>query len=300
MPPEKNPAPSGRLLGPLDGENGIVIPLVGFIAFTGAGITAPLWARPVLIPEPYAACVELLLLAVLATGMAGFPLLGLWVAFRSVRRAGRTWMENVNSAVVMSGVILTLGISGFLTPVLFGRAIWIGQEFKREPPRIALVPGGKGVEVTGTFENGLAARLERFLDSHPGVDVVHLTSPGGLGLEGNRVLDLIRSRNLSTYVPRYCESACSLAFAGGRERWIAGGARLGYHAPATPLLADLKSERISERGMKDLLRAGIPEEFALRANTVPPEDMWYPAVEHLTAFGIITGVAEDGRFPAHD
>ncbi len=31
-----------------------------------------------------------------------------------------------------------------------------------------------------------------------------------------------------------CLSACTLAFAGGRERWLGGAGKLGFHAPDFP------------------------------------------------------------------
>ena len=64
--------------------------------------------------------------------------------------------------------------------------------------------------------------------------VVHLNSTGGRILEAERIGALIKGRNLSTYVPAQCLSACTIIFLSGHERFIGPSGRLGFHQPDFP------------------------------------------------------------------
>ncbi|WP_206151872.1 hypothetical protein, partial [Staphylococcus aureus] len=60
------------------------------------------------------------------------------------------------------------------------------------------------------------------------IRVVHLTSVGGRIGEGEKLYQLIKDNGLIAYVSGRCMSACTVAFAGGRERVLLKGATLGF------------------------------------------------------------------------
>ena len=62
--------------------------------------------------------------------------------------------------------------------------------------------------------------------------VILLNSPGGSLMAGLRIGEIVRSRNFSTVVldDDLCASACAIAWLGGRRRYLAPKARLGFHA----------------------------------------------------------------------
>ncbi len=65
-----------------------------------------------------------------------------------------------------------------------------------------------------------------------------------------------RQRGLNTYVGRFCASACTLAFLGGRQCWVAPTAHLGFHQAHAP--------GVSPAEVSPLLRAAY-EGFAVPA-----------------------------------
>src|SRR5207237_7021568 len=99
---------------------------------------------------------------------------------------------------------------------------------------IRALNNGTEAEISGGIKYGLARDFEKLLDTYSGIRVVHLDSLGGRIGEGKRLNALIRARNLDTYVETKCMSACTLAFAAGKQRVLRRGAVLGFHRRASP------------------------------------------------------------------
>jgi hypothetical protein len=89
---------------------------------------------------------------------------------------------------------------------------------------IRLMRDGTEAEIVGGFKYGLAKDLSIVIKAASRLKVVHFDSIGGRIGEGEKLFKLIRERGLNTYVSTKCLSACTLAFAGGRERFILRGA----------------------------------------------------------------------------
>jgi hypothetical protein len=62
--------------------------------------------------------------------------------------------------------------------------------------------------------------------------VVWLQSDGGSVVAGIEIGEIIRLKGFATFVPdrARCASACALAWLGGSPRYMAAGARIGFHA----------------------------------------------------------------------
>ncbi len=165
--------------------------------------------------------------------------------------------------------------------------------------RILSYRDGAEIEIIGTLTGGVAAALGRTLKTTPQAKVVHLNSFGGLSFEGLRLFELIRSRGLVTYTSGWCYSACTTAFLGGRERWIARGARLGFHKPARAGAGpDDVSWVLGVEGALLDSYVDIPADFVRKAQSIPHETMWYPSIDELRRANVVTGVAEPDRFAA--
>jgi hypothetical protein len=165
-------------------------------------------------------------------------------------------------------------------------------------PQIQLLPGGREVEIRGPLAAGTAARLQRVLQSHPGVRFVHLNSPGGWVTEGERLARVIHARRLGTYTATGCYSACVLAFAAGRPRVLNPLARLGLHstsgADADPLIATLGNKLYQQV----LLRYGVSASLVAWSTSTPAEDLWMPDPQQLIAGHLIDRVSADGFSPS--
>jgi hypothetical protein len=177
---------------------------------------------------------------------------------------------------------------GFSSP---GPAIAAGPDIQGH--QIRLINAGMELEFSGGIGAGSANDLALALDANPAVHVVHLNSPGGLVVEGRRMFDLIRGHLLITTTDQYCFSACTLAFLGGRERYLAPGARLGFHGEFSDTADDSHVQAAQHQDMVTMLSLGIASDFVDKAFAAPKDRIWMPSAGELEDAHVITGVSND-------
>jgi hypothetical protein len=88
-------------------------------------------------------------------------------------------------------------------------------------------------------------------------------------------------------------SACTLAFAGGRERYLRKGAVLGFHKGAFP---GTKDDDLDDIQRTIFARAGFDPGFIAKALSTPSADMYKPEPEVLLAAHVITDVTDGTQF----
>jgi len=115
---------------------------------------------------------------------------------------------------------------------------------------------------------------------------------GRLG-EGEKLYELISSRGLDTYVSSQCMSACTMAFAGGRERYLREGAALGFHKGAFPGANDGRLDQLQKA---IFVRAGFDAGFITKALSTPSSEMYQPESSELLSAHVITAVTDGTRF----
>lgn len=157
---------------------------------------------------------------------------------------------------------------------------------------IRALNNGTEAEITGGIKYGLTRDFEKLLNEQPGVRVVHLDSFGGRIGEGKKLNALIRARKLDTYVETKCMSACTLAFAAGRERILRKDAVLGFHRGAFPGSAPEETTSGVEREIYGA--AGFSKAFIDRALATKNSDMWKPDASELLSYRVVTKLS-DGR-----
>lgn len=164
--------------------------------------------------------------------------------------------------------------------------------------QLRLLPGGREVEIRGTLEAGVAARLDRVLEAHPGVRFVHLNSRGGWVTEGERLARVIHSRRLGTYTATGCYSACVLAFVAGSPRVLNPDARLGLHSTSgrndDPIFVMLGNELYQ----KVLLRYGVSPALVARSTSTPARGLWMPDPQQLLAGHLVDRISSGGFSPS--
>lgn len=163
---------------------------------------------------------------------------------------------------------------------------------------LRLMRNGTEIEVVGGFKYGLTNDFESVFRASPQIRVVHLHSNGGRIGEGERLFNAIKARGLMTYVPSLCQSACTLAYAGGKERWIARGGQLGFHGPAFPGMTATDFSDVIRNWKGLLVGQGVVGTFVDKALAVPSVEMWRPTLPELTAARVVTNVATGSEFAA--
>lgn len=163
------------------------------------------------------------------------------------------------------------------------------------PFEIRVLAGGREVEFSGGIPQGATAALQQVLDTAPRVHTIHLNSHGGRLGEAARMRDLIRQHGFDTYTATGCFSACTIAFLGGRQRFVNPTARLGFHASSFPGSTKQRAQRDNEAIRQEIVRFGVDAEFAARAVGTPHEEMWTPSVTDLVRAGYASAPSE-GQF----
>ena len=158
---------------------------------------------------------------------------------------------------------------------------------------IGVTPDGTEAMIAGGFKFGLTDDFARVLDAARGIKVVHLDSVGGRLREGKRLYDLIRDRGLSTYVSSECLSACTLAFAAGRERYLKKGAQLGFHRAFFPGVDESEFNGLLEPVFR---QAGFEGDFIARVLSTPHDDMWTPDADVLLKAKVVSKVVDGDAF----
>jgi hypothetical protein len=211
------------------------------------------------------------------------------------KRAG--WAMPAKFAVVL-GFLSSL--SAFVTAGLPQLAEASRMAFLDDPGippySIRVMRNGTEAEITGGFKYGLTDDFTKILKASRQIKVVHLDSPGGRIGEAIRLNSLLKAQGVDTYVSSGCYSACTIAFAAGRNRYLRNGAVLGFHAPAFPGTTKDDLESASRDQKRFFAQAGFDGTFIDQALSTPSSEMWKPSAGVLTAAHVITGLSDGTDF----
>jgi hypothetical protein len=154
------------------------------------------------------------------------------------------------------------------------------------PYQLRVVNDGSVLELSGSFSWALPQSFQAVLAGAPNIRMIRLESPGGHVQPAIQIATLIHERGLDTYVGRFCASACTIAFLGGRQRWLGPSARLGFHQASAP---GLPSELVNGylKAAYDNFR--VPPAFVARVLSTPASDLWFPTQPELRAAHYTTG-----------
>lgn len=157
-----------------------------------------------------------------------------------------------------------------------------------------------------------ADEIERLLLANEGVEVLELTSSGGLVEAAQEIADTVIDFELDTHVVGECSSACVTIFLGGVNRTLQRGSKLGFHksswdaASLRDYYEDGKetegwlspfdfaewlyedTQRVILDDMLYLLERGVDPAFAIKTLQADTDDMWHPRRAELIDAGILT------------
>jgi hypothetical protein len=173
-------------------------------------------------------------------------------------------------------------------PQLQTLAQYLSGDTEMGPHSIRVRPGGTEVEFSGAITLGSTQELRNVLDVNP-VRTIDLNSQGGRLGEAEAMRRLISERKLNTYVSRECLSACTLAFLGGRERWLGLEGRIAFHRGGVEGETPEVAGRAADVFRKASVEAGANEAFIDMAVTAFPQ-LWYPSTDELLKARVMTSV----------
>lgn len=196
-------------------------------------------------------------------------------------------------------VLLVLGAiksAGFMIPYCNTVIVLMTIAFGNDPSipdyKITITELGTELKIEGGMKYGLIRDVETLLKSAPDVKTVNLESVGGRIGVGDDLYELIVRYQLNTVTNDLCVSACTIAFAGGKERWMGIGARLGFHASKFETLSESETrEQKNPMNNKIALKNGTSKAFLNKGDTTPNKDMWYPTRDELFSEKYITSIA---------
>lgn len=155
---------------------------------------------------------------------------------------------------------------------------------RERPYTISLSPDGRAIELRGRIHHGITRELAELLQRADAVESLHLESVGGLVAEARGLVVTVREAGMDTVAVGDCLSVCTLVLMSGEHRYLAHGARLGFHAYRLVggfAAAFIDAEAEQQRDM-DLFRdREVSEEFIARVVATPHDAMWYPTPEEL-------------------
>lgn len=278
--------------------------VVGFASNLAALLAITLLSQLMVTQVAY---IPLALWTFFVTLWSGLVCLAVWQAVGIWRSATRRRIERHAAGKrafwpVMAKIAVCLGglqLGGVLLKAGFPQiAEATRMAFLGDPsiPSYAIraLNNGTEAEISGGIKYGLARDFEQLLDSNSGIRVVHLDSLGGRIGEGKKLNALIRARNLDTYVETKCMSACTLAFAAGKQRVLRRGAVLGFHRGAFP--GSQPEETTSGVEREIYAAAGFSKAFIDRALATKNSDMWKPGEAELLSYRVVTKVSGGGEY----
>lgn len=243
----------------------------------------------------------ILAVLIVSIGCAVWQSIGIWrSADEHPARGGSKGWATVAKVMVFLGFIRLLGFTIQEVPMMEqGFRLALGTD-RTPPSQLRVVNHGSEVEVAGGITFGTADALKNILDATPTIKIVQLNNVGGFITEADRIGQLISARGLSTYTARECDSACLLAFMGGKERYLGSNGKLGFHQASVAGVGGEVAKEAQDRYRNVLLERGIPNSFVDRALSASPSSMWYPSKEELREAHVITSVVDEQKFATTD
>jgi hypothetical protein len=224
--------------------------------------------------------------------IAIWQIVGIWRSATRYRAGGKPLWGGLAKCVMLLAVSLHVWAGYDVLPRLRGIYEIVRGDALIGPHTFAVTDNGDTLEFSGGITFGVAEELEARLEAMDHVKTVVLNSHGGRSVEAEQMADLIKARGLSTAVAQTCLSACPTVFLAGRERVLLGSARIGFHQPTARVGFDEPTAALNAEQKARLIRFGLSEEFAGRANQARPASMWYPARAELLREKVVTKIVD--------
>jgi len=206
-------------------------------------------------------------------------------------------MRTNRSAVHRSGLAIVVLLAGLLVRNTFAAAADLPPDLSHYAVTYDVTHAA--IEVAGPFGPGIAEAFRREFEKHPDAKWVHLTSPGGLVVEGRRLRDLIYARQLNTYVRTVCASACTLAFIGGTQRVLRRDAIFGFHQYSKLSYESLR-QHVQDEDRSYFAGRGVSPSFLAKMFQAESSSLWTLSADDAVKARLATEATERFEAPPID
>lgn len=229
--------------------------------------------------------------------LALWYVVGVWRSAdkHSKRGGSETWATIAKLVILINLIAAASNIYNQSAIITEGARMLIGKD-NIPPYKIKVIRDGTELELSGGMPNGTAEAIEHSLNQTPNVRTIHLNSIGGRVSEGYKLYSIIKSRNLTTYTSAECASACTIAFLGGRERYISENGKLGFHSTSIgdddgAIVVEINNE------LRQALKSnGVPNDFIDHALSTSHNNIWFPSQQELLKAHVIDSVVDSRYF----
>ena len=160
---------------------------------------------------------------------------------------------------------------------------------RRNPAKVYADPYLGRIVVSGDLGFGSSQELARVLAENPKYKLVEIEGPGGYALEGFRMAKLISDRELDTVTLDHCESACTLLFVSGAQRYLGPDVEVGFHRSGTSFGPVSTAWTETDYQVARLLHArGVDEKFIFKSLTPSIRSIWHAPHQEMYAAGYAT------------
>jgi hypothetical protein len=159
-------------------------------------------------------------------------------------------------------------------------------------------PGASGlplVIVSGTIAPGDSEAFKKAVEPL-GKAIVGFHSPGGHLASGIAIGEAIHAKKFATYVPASaaCASACAIAWLAGQPRFMAPGARIGFHQAFNAVTGEVTGVGNALMGAY-LNMIGLPSRAIVYISKAPPSSMTWLDARAAGQEGIVVSVLDVGQ-----
>ena len=225
----------------------------------------------------------------LAVPLALWWLVGAWRSASKPSQRSAASYAKLSVKIAICG--LALGLSSalllILPSVVLDQISLLRDDVGAGPRGVRVRPDGRMIEIYGFLSGSVATSFTSAVEANPSVAIIELRSFGGRDFAAHQIRNVIASRGLDTLVSSECNSACTIAFLGGKHRLMGQTARLGFHAGRSGLMP---TEAQDETVRQEELAQGISKDFLQRAFSTPARSIWYPSSGELKAAGVVTTI----------
>jgi hypothetical protein len=165
------------------------------------------------------------------------------------------------------------------------------SDYREDPQwgqrKVTVDDQGKTIVVEGPITRSMVSSFMDVLRRGSTISLVKLQSSGGRLSAARSIALMVKSKHMDTAVEHECDSACIVVFLAGHNRFIADGAKLGFHSAS---FAGQVDETETEKLRKEALATGVAYDFVMNAYPLYDDSLWYPSQDELLRSRVVTKI----------